>query len=94
MRQANETPEGTPAPEIVVVTATRISCDGGCGALGHPRVWMTIDPGRGFIDCGYCDRRFILKGSPADRPAEGGAPAGSAPAQPAGDAPAEGRQGG
>jgi hypothetical protein len=35
-------------------------------ALGHPRVWLQIDE-KGYVDCGYCDKRFILKGGPADR---------------------------
>lgn len=52
-------------PEITVVTTTRVCCDGGEGPLGHPRVWYTI-PAAGYVDCGYCDKRFILKGSPAD----------------------------
>lgn len=46
-------------PEVQVVRTRRISCDGGEGALGHPRVWMTI-PEEGFVDCGYCDKRFVL----------------------------------
>lgn len=48
-----------PAPEIIEVTSTRIACDGGAG--GHPRVWLQIDPDKGFVECGYCDRRYILK---------------------------------
>ena len=39
--------------------------DGIPAALGHPRVWLEIDE-HGYVDCGYCDRRFILKGGPAD----------------------------
>lgn len=54
------------APESEIVTRTRIACDGGGGALGHPRVWLSIDPGIGFVECGYCDKRFILKDGPAD----------------------------
>ena len=46
-------------PEVQLVTRRRISCDGGEGALGHPRVWMEI-PDEGFVDCGYCDKRFVL----------------------------------
>ena len=38
-------------------------------ALGHPRVYMQIDE-KGYVDCGYCDRRFILKGGPADLPGD------------------------
>ncbi len=52
-------------PETVVVTTRRVACDGGEGALGHPRVWYSIGP-EGYVDCGYCDRRFVLKGGPAD----------------------------
>ncbi len=29
------------------------------------RVRETIDE-KGYVDCGYCDRRFILIGGPAD----------------------------
>ncbi|PWE32247.1 zinc-finger domain-containing protein [Maritimibacter sp. 55A14] len=54
------------APETEIVTKTRIFCDGGAEALGHPRVWYTIPPETGFVECGYCDKRFILKGGPAD----------------------------
>ena len=34
---------------------------GGVGALGHPRVWLEIDPKTGFVECGYCDRKYVLK---------------------------------
>jgi uncharacterized Zn-finger protein len=50
-----------PAPEVVEVTSTRIACDGGDGAAGHPRVWLQIDPSKGYVECGYCDRKFVLK---------------------------------
>ena len=58
------------APETLIVKTRRISCDGasdipGGAALGHPRVWLEIDE-KGFVECGYCDRRFILSGGPAD----------------------------
>jgi NADH dehydrogenase (ubiquinone) Fe-S protein 6 len=59
-----------PPPETVRITHHRVSCDGasdvrGGAALGHPRVWLEIDE-KGYVDCGYCDRRFILEGGPAD----------------------------
>lgn len=70
-------------PEAVLVDTHRVACDGasdiraGAGyspaALGHPRVYLEIDA-RGYVDCGYCDRRFILRGGPAD-PATPAAPA-------------------
>ena len=64
------------APEITLVPDHRVWCDGAGdirvgpdyrpAALGHPRVYMQIDE-KGYVDCGYCDRRFILEGSPAAR---------------------------
>lgn len=51
------------APEVETVTTTRIACDGGGGALGHPRVWLLIDPKVGSVRCGYCDKQFVLAGT-------------------------------
>ena len=48
------------APETEGVHATRVACDGGDGALGHPRVWLTIPDDKGWVECGYCDKRFVL----------------------------------
>ncbi len=56
-------------PETAYVTGTRVACDGATEispALGHPRVFLQIDE-KGYVDCGYCDKRFILRGGPADR---------------------------
>lgn len=47
------------APETEIVKMTRVACDGGEGALGHPRVWLMIDPDTGFVECGYCDKKFV-----------------------------------
>jgi len=52
-----ETPEKTDAPEIIKVSEHRVACDGGGGALGHPKVWYSLEDG--MAECGYCDRRFI-----------------------------------
>ena len=46
-------------PETQEVTTTRVSCDGGGGALGHPLVWLTIGA-QGWVECPYCDKRFVL----------------------------------
>jgi len=57
-----------PPPETIRVQSTSVSCDGAGviePALGHPRVYLRIDE-KGFVDCGYCDRRFLLEGSVAD----------------------------
>ncbi len=50
-------------PEVITVNSRRIACDGVGGALGHPRVWLEMGVAE-FVECGYCDRRFVLaKGS-------------------------------
>lgn len=36
-----------------------MACDGSGEALGHPRVWLSISRERGFVECGYCDKKFI-----------------------------------
>jgi len=51
---------GTAAPETFEVDERRVACDGGGGALGHPKVYLEIGEGN-FIDCPYCDRRFKLR---------------------------------
>ncbi len=55
--------------ETVTVHTHRVSCDGAGdirstggykpAALGHPLVYLEIDE-RGFVDCPYCDKRFVL----------------------------------
>lgn len=55
-------------PETIRTAKTRVSCDGSGdipAALGHPRVFLEIDE-KGYVECGYCDRRFVLVGGPAD----------------------------
>lgn len=46
--------------EIIEVTELRVACDGGGGALGHPRVFLNLGD-EGKIDCPYCGRHFTLK---------------------------------
>ena len=63
-----------PPPEVIRVSQTSIACDGSgevSPALGHPRVYLRIDPEAGFVECGYCDRKFVLEGGPADGAADG-----------------------
>ena len=47
------------APETIVVRSHRVACDGVGGALGHPRVWLEMGEAA-FVECPYCDRRFVL----------------------------------
>ncbi|PHR92262.1 MAG: hypothetical protein COA69_07725 [Robiginitomaculum sp.] len=46
--------------EIIVVTEHRVSCDGGGGSLGHPKVYMDMGQGDS-VQCKYCDLKFVLK---------------------------------
>jgi len=48
----------TKAPEIVEVEKARIACDGGGE---HPRVWLQISQAAGFVECPYCDCKYVLK---------------------------------
>ncbi|MCB1783019.1 MAG: zinc-finger domain-containing protein [Alphaproteobacteria bacterium] len=44
---------------ITVPTDTDgVSCDGGGGALGHPKVWYGFNDQKN-VHCLYCDRVFI-----------------------------------
>lgn len=48
------------APETQVVTSWKVACDGGEGALGHPRVWLTIPHDTGSVECPYCDKKYVI----------------------------------
>ena len=28
--------------------------------MGHPRVWLSIPQETGFVECGYCDKRYVI----------------------------------
>ena len=49
----------TPPPETIKVNRHRIFCDGGGGALGHPRVFLEMGE-KDHVECPYCDRRFVF----------------------------------
>lgn len=49
-------------PEEITVATKRVACDGG-GVLGHPLVYLDMG-GENFVECGYCDRRFVLSAHP------------------------------
>lgn len=48
-----------PPPEEIAASTHQVACDGGGGALGHPLVYLEMGDD-GFVECGYCDRRFVL----------------------------------
>jgi uncharacterized Zn-finger protein len=61
-----------PPPEVFRVNTIQVACDGSGQidpALGHPRVFLRMEPDIGWVECGYCDRRFVLEGGPADEQA-------------------------
>lgn len=50
-----------PAPETQTVTSWKVACDGDePSGSGHPRVWLAIPRDTGWVDCGYCDKRFVI----------------------------------
>lgn len=51
--------------EIIYINSEKVSCDGGDGALGHPKVYLTIPKNENSITCPYCSRNFILKAQSA-----------------------------
>lgn len=46
--------------DIIMVSKRRVSCDGGGGALGHPKVWMDMGLETEVI-CKYCGQLFRLR---------------------------------
>lgn len=45
--------------EVCYIDGDSAVCDGGCGALGHPKVYMALDPRTGRVTCSYCGRLFV-----------------------------------
>jgi len=46
--------------ETIEVNGKVVACDGGDGALGHPRVYLNMGE-KDFVDCPYCGRHYKLK---------------------------------
>lgn len=59
-----------PVPETKIVSAYRVACDGGEGAFGHPRVWLQIAVETGWVECPYCDARYIHRDHADTAPSE------------------------
>lgn len=45
--------------DVTTVQSTRTSCDGGGGALGHPKTWLDMGQDK-QVQCKYCDHVFVL----------------------------------
>jgi len=48
-----------PKDDVVMVSQTRIACDGGGGALGHPKTYLDMGSDT-QVRCKYCDKVFKL----------------------------------
>ncbi|XP_061521018.1 NADH dehydrogenase [ubiquinone] iron-sulfur protein 6, mitochondrial [Phycodurus eques] len=46
---------------VTDVEAHVVSCDGGGGALGHPKVYINLDKDTKVGTCGYCGLQFKQK---------------------------------
>jgi len=46
--------------KTIKIDSKQVACDGGGGALGHPRVFLEIGGNTG-VTCPYCSRRFALR---------------------------------
>lgn len=48
--------------EMIQATSPEVACDGGGGALGHPKVYLHIDSdGDGTVTCPYCSRTYVYR---------------------------------
>jgi uncharacterized Zn-finger protein len=55
---APTTASTVPPTEIIHVDSRTVACDGGDGALGHPRVFLRIPAEQ--VMCPYCSRLYVL----------------------------------
>ena len=46
--------------ELQVVSSSNVICDGGGGALGHPKVYLDMGKEKKIV-CPYCSKSFILE---------------------------------
>ncbi len=59
-----ETTAGPKPTEIIHVDERTVPCDGGDGALGHPRVFLRISGHE--VMCPYCSRLYVLNAGAGD----------------------------
>lgn len=45
--------------DTIEVTTKRVACDGGGGALGHPKIYLEMGE-RTEVTCPYCSRHYVL----------------------------------
>ena len=60
--------ETMPAFETIEVDTTVVACDGDShGPGGHPKVYLNLSA-HGQIECPYCSRLYVRKGTAAQEP--------------------------
>lgn len=47
--------------ETIYIDSLETACDGGGGALGHPRVFLHVDDETRQVMCPYCSRTYVLR---------------------------------
>ena len=47
--------------EVIETNKKEVSCDGGKGSLGHPKVYLTFPVDSNEVVCPYCSRKYVLK---------------------------------
>jgi uncharacterized Zn-finger protein len=55
--------------EVVATDHAEVACDGGKGALGHPRVFLHINRDSLSVTCPYCSRMFVYQEASGKRAA-------------------------
>jgi uncharacterized Zn-finger protein len=48
--------------ETITIDTWVAACDGGGGALGHPKVFLNLSAS-GKVECPYCSRLFVHRGA-------------------------------
>ncbi len=46
--------------ELQVVPSPNVACDGGGGALGHPKIYLDMGKEKKIV-CPYCSKLFVLE---------------------------------
>ena len=44
--------------DVILTNQPRVACNGGGGALGHPKIFLTLGID-GRVTCPYCSREFV-----------------------------------
>jgi len=55
---AADQPTAPSSSNVIVTKQSRVACNGGGGALGHPQVWLTLGTD-GKVTCPYCSCIFV-----------------------------------